>query len=106
MLRDSSDPCGHRGFFLENGWNLLQRTYESVDYQTDWCRVRQRTTGITELRLLNEKLVFVDLGGPRTERKKWMHCSTNVSQVWFAVSLTGMLRALYDDELKTSFPKA
>lgn len=106
MLRDSSDPCGHRGFFLENGWNLLQRTYKSVDYQTDWCRVRQRTTGITELRLLNEKLVFVDLGGPRTERKKWMHCSTNVSQVWFAVSLTGMLRALYDDETQNEFSES
>jgi len=52
-------------------------------------RIRTPTTGVTENRFKIEGNSFrmFDVGGQRSERKKWIHCFENVNAVLFVVSL-------------------
>jgi len=56
----------------------------------DVVRARTKTTGIHELRFtMNErKCIVVDVGGQRTERKKWIHCFNNVTTIIYCVALS------------------
>lgn len=62
------------------------------------CRVR--TTGIIMETLPVEggTIELVQMGGPRSERKKWAHCFTDVSCLCFAVNLALLTVPLYEDE--------
>jgi len=56
----------------------------------DVLRARVRTTGIQEASFEFEKLSFrlLDVGGQRSERRKWIHCFDNVTAVMFCVGLS------------------
>ncbi|KAI3361757.1 hypothetical protein L3Q82_002100 [Scortum barcoo] len=58
--------------------------------QQDVLRVRVPTTGIIEYPFHLENVVFrmVDVGGQRSERRKWIHCFENVTSVMFLVALS------------------
>jgi guanine nucleotide-binding protein G(i) subunit alpha len=46
------------------------------------------TTGIieTKIRIGNLSYRFFDVGGQRSERKKWIHCFQNVNAIIFLVA--------------------
>lgn len=44
-----------------------------------------------------------DVGGQRSERKKWIHCFENVTAVLFLVSLAGYDQCLVEDKDAVSF---
>ena len=48
------------------------------------------TTGILEYPFDLESIVFrmVDVGGQRSERRKWIHCFENVTSIMFLVALS------------------
>ncbi|KAG9281845.1 guanine nucleotide-binding protein subunit alpha-11-like [Astyanax mexicanus] len=56
----------------------------------DILRVRVPTTGIIEYPFDLRVAVFrmVDVGGQRSERKKWIHCFENVTSIIFLVALS------------------
>ncbi|XP_047228360.1 guanine nucleotide-binding protein G(q) subunit alpha-like isoform X2 [Girardinichthys multiradiatus] len=58
--------------------------------QQDILRVRVATTGITEYPFDLENVVFrmVDVGGQRSERRKWIHCFEKVTSIMFLVALS------------------
>ncbi|XP_036382408.1 guanine nucleotide-binding protein subunit alpha-14-like [Megalops cyprinoides] len=58
--------------------------------QQDVLRVRVPTTGIIEYPFDLENVVFrmVDVGGQRSERRKWIHCFENVTSIIFLVALS------------------
>ncbi|XP_069025899.1 guanine nucleotide-binding protein G(q) subunit alpha-like [Embiotoca jacksoni] len=58
--------------------------------QQDVLRVRVPTTGIIEYPFDLEGVVFrmVDVGGQRSERRKWIHCFENVTSIMFLVALS------------------
>nr|XP_020476787.1 guanine nucleotide-binding protein G(q) subunit alpha-like [Monopterus albus] len=58
--------------------------------QQDVLRVRVPTTGIIEYHFDLEKVVFrmVDVGGQRSERRKWIHCFEKVTSIMFLVALS------------------
>lgn len=63
--------------------------------------LQQRTTGIhsQNLRLEANHLKIVDVGGTRSERKKWMvEACTSATRVVFVVSLAGYCETLFEDE--------
>lgn len=53
-------------------------------------RTRVITTGIVKIEFRFRKLTFhmFDVGGQRSERKKWIHCFDNVTAVLFVISLS------------------
>ncbi|XP_077200852.1 guanine nucleotide-binding protein subunit alpha-14 isoform X2 [Paroedura picta] len=61
-----------------------------VPTQQDVLRVRVPTTGIIEYPFDLENTIFrmVDVGGQRSERRKWIHCFESVTSIIFLVALS------------------
>ncbi|KAL1978688.1 hypothetical protein VTN31DRAFT_1547 [Thermomyces dupontii] len=66
----------------------------------DMLHSRLRTTGITETLFEMRKLNFrmMDVGGQRSERKKWIHCFEGVQTLLFLVALSGYDQSLLEDQ--------
>uniref|UniRef100_A0A1I8ERK2 Guanine nucleotide-binding protein subunit alpha n=1 Tax=Wuchereria bancrofti TaxID=6293 RepID=A0A1I8ERK2_WUCBA len=69
------------------------RRLAASDYlptEQDILRVRVPTTGIIEYPFDLEQIIFrmVDVGGQRSERRKWIHCFENVTSIMFLVALS------------------
>ena len=75
-----------------------------IPTEEDVLRARVMTTGIVkfdfELPLKGQKFKFelIDVGGQRTERKKWIHVFEDVTAVLFIISLSDYNQTLYEDE--------
>ncbi|THH29678.1 hypothetical protein EUX98_g4511 [Antrodiella citrinella] len=61
-----------------------------VPTETDVLRARQKSTGITETRFSLGPLSIhmFDVGGQRSERKKWIHCFESVTSIIFCTALS------------------
>lgn len=72
----------------------------------DILRSRDMTTGIVENKFTFKELTFkmVDVGGQRSERKKWIHCFEGVTAIIFCVELSGYDLKLYEDNQTVSVP--
>lgn len=59
-----------------------------------------KTTGITETTFQVQGLEYrvLDVGGQRSERRKWIHCFENVTALIFIVSLSEYDQVLYEDQ--------
>uniref|UniRef100_A0A8C6S9U8 Guanine nucleotide-binding protein subunit alpha n=1 Tax=Neogobius melanostomus TaxID=47308 RepID=A0A8C6S9U8_9GOBI len=66
----------------------------------DILRVRAPTTGIIEYHFDLSRVVFrmVDVGGQRSERRKWIHCFENVTSIIFLAALSEYDQVLYESE--------
>jgi len=66
----------------------------------DVLRSRVKTTGITETIFRIGELTYrmFDVGGQRSERKKWIHCFENVTAVIFLVAISEYDQVLREDE--------
>eukprot|EP01137_Pigoraptor_chileana_P003155 Opistho-2@42948 len=66
----------------------------------DVLRVRVPTTGIVESKFTISNVIFrmVDVGGQRSERRKWIHCFEGVTSIIFIVALSEYDQVLYEDE--------
>jgi len=71
-----------------------------IPSQEDVLRCRSRTTGIIELDFIIDTIKFriVDVGGQRSERKKWIHVFEGVTAIIFCVALNEYDQKLYEDE--------
>ena len=65
----------------------------------DMLHARLRTTGITETFFDLKDMTFrmMDVGGQRSERKKWIHCFEGVQCLLFLASLSGYDQSLIED---------
>lgn len=66
----------------------------------DILRTRVKTTGIVEINFSFKDLNFrvFDVGGQRSERKKWIHCFEDVTAIIFIVALSEYDQVLVEDE--------
>ncbi|KAL2093821.1 hypothetical protein ACEWY4_011133 [Coilia grayii] len=82
--------------------NDLERISGSnyVPTQQDVLRSRVKTTGIVETHFTFKDLHFkmFDVGGQRSERKKWIHCFEAVTAIIFCVSMSDYDLVLAEDE--------
>jgi len=86
------------GYFMDELDRITAQGY--VPNEQDVLRCRAKTTGITEIefKVGQNKFKLVDVGGQRSERKKWIHCFQDVTAVLFCVSLSEFDQKLYEDE--------
>lgn len=82
--------------------NHIQRVCAAgyIPSQEDILRSRVRTTGITEtsIHLSGKTLRVFDVGGMRSERKKWIHAFENVDSVVFTVDASAYCKTVREDE--------
>lgn len=77
---------------------LTQQDY--IPSTQDVLRSRIKTTGIVETKFQYKEMNFrmFDVGGQRSERKKWIHCFENVTAIIFCVALSAYDQRLVEDE--------
>lgn len=94
-------------YFLENLYRISKQDYIPTD--DDILRSRQKTSGIFDMVLNLDsdlKLNIYDVGGQRSERKKWIHCFNNVTLVIFCVSLSEYDQFLLEDQTQNRFQES
>ncbi|ODM98650.1 G protein alpha q subunit [Orchesella cincta] len=66
--------------------------------EQDILRARVPTTGIIEYPFDLDSIIFrmVDVGGQRSERRKWIHCFENVTSIIFLVALSEYDQILFE----------
>jgi guanine nucleotide-binding protein subunit alpha len=86
------------GYFVDDIDRIWAPDY--VPNDQDLLRSRLRTTGITETIFDLGQLTYrmFDVGGQRSERKKWIHCFENVNCLLFLVAISGYDQCLVEDK--------
>eukprot|EP00808_Paulinella_micropora_P009024 g78542.t1 len=76
---------------------LAQEDY--IPSYEDMLRCRARSTGIVEtsFNILDNRFRLLDMGGQRSERKKWVHCFDHVTGVIFVAAINEYDQVLYED---------
>eukprot|EP01111_Echinosteliopsis_oligospora_P011892 TRINITY_DN4022_c0_g1_i2.p1 TRINITY_DN4022_c0_g1~~TRINITY_DN4022_c0_g1_i2.p1 ORF type:complete len:261 (-),score=46.78 TRINITY_DN4022_c0_g1_i2:110-892(-) len=84
-------------YYFENVHRFVEDNY--VPTEEDCIMTRVRTTGIaiTEFDEGQVHYRVVDVGGQRTERKKWIHCFDDVKALLFVVNLAGYDQVMFED---------
>lgn len=82
ILADSSSFYNSIDLVSTPGW---------IPCDQDFLQARFRTTGIAEttFKLGAMNLRMIDIGGQRSERKKWIHCFEDVSCMIFVAAISG-----------------
>ncbi|GAA6008796.1 hypothetical protein JCM10207_001727 [Rhodosporidiobolus poonsookiae] len=85
-------------YYFDSIARIGGRNYVPSDQ--DVLRSRVKTTGITETTFQIGELKYrmFDVGGQRSERKKWIHCFENVTAIVFLVAISEYDQRLYEDE--------
>nr|ARF06923.1 guanine nucleotide-binding protein G(i) subunit alpha [Eptatretus cirrhatus] len=86
------------GYYLNDLERIAQHNF--IPTQQDVLRTRVKTTGIVETHFTFKDLHFkmFDVGGQRSERKKWIHCFEGVTAIIFCVALSAYDLLLAEDE--------
>ncbi|KAK7969417.1 G-protein alpha subunit [Apiospora saccharicola] len=89
-------------YALHDNLGYLDRLWQKgyIPDDQDLLRSRLRTTGITETIFDLGQLTYrmFDVGGQRSERKKWIHCFENVNCLLFLVAISGYDQCLVEDK--------
>lgn len=85
-------------YFFENLDRISQEDY--LPTVTDVLRTRKKTSGIFDLKfeLNGLKIHIYDVGGQRSERKKWIYCFDNVTSIIFCVALSEYDQTLLEEK--------
>ena len=84
-------------YYLNEIERIADPDYEVTE--EDCIMTRVRTTGMvmTEIKENAYTYQIVDVGGQRSERRKWIHCFDNVRSIVFLEGLSGYNQVLFED---------
>ncbi|KAK0712262.1 guanine nucleotide binding protein, alpha subunit [Apiosordaria backusii] len=84
-------------YFFDEAARIANKEY--IPNEMDVLRARTKTTGIYETRFKMGQLSIhmFDVGGQRSERKKWIHCFENVTSIIFCVALSEYDQVLLEE---------
>ncbi|KAJ1642417.1 guanine nucleotide-binding protein subunit alpha [Coemansia erecta] len=85
-------------YYFDSIGRICQEGYIPTDQ--DVLRSRVKTTGINETIFRVGELTYrmLDVGGQRSERKKWIHCFENVTAILFLVAISEYDQVLIEDD--------
>ncbi|CAF0887397.1 unnamed protein product [Didymodactylos carnosus] len=85
-------------YYLDSIDRIASPSY--LPTEQDVLRVRVPTTGIIEYPFDLENIIFrmVDVGGQRSERRKWIHCFENVTSIMFLAALSEYDQVLVESD--------
>ena len=91
QLRDSAP------YYFQRMDEILDPSY--TPNEQDVLQLRVVTTGIVETTFKSGSITYVlcDVGGQRSERRKWLHCFDDVKAVLFVAALSGYDMTLTED---------
>lgn len=84
-------------YFFQHAERIAEENYQpSPD---DIFRAKLKTTGISEITFNTEgvEITIVDVGGQRSERRKWLHCFDDVTSVIYLAALDEYNMKLEED---------
>jgi len=95
---DEFHLCDQTHYFFRHADRILGVAYQPTE--EDVLRVRMRTSGVARHQITTDDTTFhvIDMGGLRSERRKWNHRLRDVDAVFFVASLTDWCLCLYEDE--------
>ena len=84
-------------YYFTNVRRLVAEDYRPTE--EDMVMTRIRTTGISVTEFTEDSVMYrvVDVGGQRSERRKWIHCFDDVKALLFVVSLAGYDQVMFED---------
>jgi len=87
-------------FFYDKCISVMSKSYKPSD--EDIIKARVRTTGIIHYTYTYQKSTYhiTDVGGQRSERRKWIHQFEGVTAVLFIMALNHYNTVLFEDEKK------
>ncbi|CAD6198032.1 unnamed protein product [Caenorhabditis auriculariae] len=85
-------------YFLDNCARISEPGYRPSEQDILYSRVA--TTGVVEVKFKIKELDFrvFDVGGQRSERRKWIHCFDNVESIIFITAISEYDQVLFEDE--------
>jgi len=93
-------------FFFEQIDRIASPDY--VPTEQDFISARIPTTGIRSITfpIQNQTFTIIDVGGQRSERRKWIDCFDRVHGMIFVVSLNDYDQMLYEESTKNAMIEA
>ena len=88
---------GSAPYYFQRMDKILDPSY--TPNEQDVLQSRVQTTGIIETTFTSGNITYqlFDVGGQRSERRKWLHCFDDVKAVLFVVALSGYDMTLTED---------
>lgn len=92
--------------FFDNVARTANPSY--IPTNDDILHARVRTTGVSEARFTVNNMIFrvVDVGGQRSERKKWIGCFENVDAIMFLIAISEYDQQLFEDPTENRMVEA
>jgi len=85
-------------YYLENAVRFAREDF--IPTRDDMLRAKQKTIGVLEtcFEVGQTDFIMVDVGGQRSERKKWLSCFSDVSAVIYLVALNEYDMLMEEDD--------
>ncbi|KAL9648382.1 hypothetical protein ABK040_011319 [Willaertia magna] len=86
-------------YYFNNLERIIKEDYLPLD--EDILRTRIKTTGVIdqEFYFENQKFILIDVGGQRSERRKWLNHFENVDAILYVCSLSEFDQSCYEDNI-------
>jgi len=99
QIRNQFQIPGVADYYVDHIDRIAEEDY--VPTNEDVFRAKLKTTGVTETKFELQKVTFnlVDVGGQRTERRKWLHCFDSVTSVLYLAALDEYDMTLAEDNV-------
>ncbi|GMT10833.1 hypothetical protein PFISCL1PPCAC_2130, partial [Pristionchus fissidentatus] len=97
-MRSEYQLIDSAAFFLDNVSRIAEPGFRPTEQDILFSRVA--TTGVVEVKFKIKELDFrvFDVGGQRSERRKWIHCFDNVESIIFITAISEYDQVLFEDE--------
>ncbi|GMR59533.1 hypothetical protein PMAYCL1PPCAC_29728, partial [Pristionchus mayeri] len=97
-MRSEYQLIDSAAFFLDSVARIAEPGFRPTEQDILFSRVA--TTGVVEVKFKIKELDFrvFDVGGQRSERRKWIHCFDNVESIIFITAISEYDQVLFEDE--------